>query len=237
MFNPSVFDHIRVFWHKMLLCSACLFLTLQLELALTLKNPRSLQWRMAFGKHNLGARALHCCWVSLVLDISGDRASTELFKIKQQFIQIFPTFWIQMFAWFLWFYTYMLLSSTKVFVLNNIMWLFCVTWKYTYDSKNSICITANRLLNLSRYVYSFYMFLEYLPLWKSADVHVTYYVLHVCVCVCVLVAQSCPTVCYLLDYSPPGSSVHGILQARVLVWGVISFSRGPFPPSVQTQVS
>ena len=65
MFNPSVFDHIRVFWHKMLLCSACLFPTLQLELAMTLRNPRSLQWRMAFGKHNLGARALHCCWVIL----------------------------------------------------------------------------------------------------------------------------------------------------------------------------
>ena len=165
--------------------------------------------------------------LSLVLDISGDRASTELFKIKQQFIQIFPTFWIQMFAWFLWFYTYMLLSSTKVFVLNNIMWLFCVTWKYTYDSKNSICITANRLLNLSRYVYSFYMFLEYLPLWKSADVHVTYYVLHVCVCVCVSrsVMSDCllppglqPTRLFCPWNSPgksPGLGCHFLLQRTI----------------------
>ena len=38
------------------------------------------------------------------------------------------------------------------------------------------------------------------------------------------VAQSCPTPCDPVDQSPPGSSVHGILQARVLEWGAISFS-------------
>ena len=40
------------------------------------------------------------------------------------------------------------------------------------------------------------------------------------------VAQSCPTVCDPMDCSPPGSSVHGIFQARVLEWVAISFSRG-----------
>ena len=38
------------------------------------------------------------------------------------------------------------------------------------------------------------------------------------------VAQSCPTLCDPLDWSPPGSSVHGIFQARVLEWGAIAFS-------------
>ena len=38
------------------------------------------------------------------------------------------------------------------------------------------------------------------------------------------VAQSCPTLSDLMDYSPPGSSIHGILQARVLEWGAIAFS-------------
>ena len=38
------------------------------------------------------------------------------------------------------------------------------------------------------------------------------------------VAQSCPTLCYPMDCSLPGSSVHGILQARVLEWGAIAFS-------------
>ena len=38
------------------------------------------------------------------------------------------------------------------------------------------------------------------------------------------VAQSCPTLCNPMDYSPPGSPVHGIFQARVLEWGAIAFS-------------
>ena len=41
-----------------------------------------------------------------------------------------------------------------------------------------------------------------------------------------LVAQSCPTLCTLLECSPPGLSVHGVSQARTLEWVAISFSRG-----------
>ena len=36
--------------------------------------------------------------------------------------------------------------------------------------------------------------------------------------------QLCPTLCNPIDGSPPGSSVHGILQARELEWGAIAFS-------------
>ena len=39
-------------------------------------------------------------------------------------------------------------------------------------------------------------------------------------------AQSCPTLCDPMDYSLQGSSAHGILQARVLDWVAVSFSRG-----------
>ena len=42
----------------------------------------------------------------------------------------------------------------------------------------------------------------------------------------VSVAQSRPTFCDPKDCSPPGSSVHGILQARILEWVTISYSRG-----------
>ena len=38
------------------------------------------------------------------------------------------------------------------------------------------------------------------------------------------VAQLCPTLCDPMDCSPPGSSIHGIFQARVLEWGAIAFS-------------
>ena len=43
------------------------------------------------------------------------------------------------------------------------------------------------------------------------------------------VTQSCPTLWDPMDCSPPGSSVHGILQARVLEWVAMPSSRGVFP--------
>ena len=42
---------------------------------------------------------------------------------------------------------------------------------------------------------------------------------------CVLVTQLCPTLCDPRDCSLPGSSVHELLQARILVWVAISFSK------------
>jgi len=69
----------------------------------------------------------------------------------------------------------------------------------------------------------------------------------VCVCVCVYffiyvcvhakLLQFCPTLCDSMDCSPPGSSVHGILQARMLEWVAIPFSRGSSPPWDQTCIS
>ena len=47
---------------------------------------------------------------------------------------------------------------------------------------------------------------------------------------CREVAQSCSTLCDPMDCSPPGSSLHGILQARVLEWVAISFSRESSQP-------
>ena len=51
------------------------------------------------------------------------------------------------------------------------------------------------------------------------------------------VPQSCLTLCDPMDCSPPGSSVHGILQARILEWVAISFSRGSSQARDRTQVS
>ena len=53
----------------------------------------------------------------------------------------------------------------------------------------------------------------------------------------VLVVQSCLILCNSMDYSTPGSSVHGIFQARILECIAISFSRGSSQPRDQTHVS
>ena len=53
----------------------------------------------------------------------------------------------------------------------------------------------------------------------------------------VLVAQSCPTLCNPMDCSPPGSSIHVILQARMLEWVAIPFSKGYSQCRDRTQVS
>ena len=44
----------------------------------------------------------------------------------------------------------------------------------------------------------------------------------------VLVTQSYPTLCDPMDCSPPGSSVHGTLQERILQWVAITFSRASY---------
>ena len=52
-----------------------------------------------------------------------------------------------------------------------------------------------------------------------------------------LVTQSCLTLCGPMDCSPPGSSVHGILQARILEWVAIPFSREPSRPRDGSRLS
>ena len=52
-----------------------------------------------------------------------------------------------------------------------------------------------------------------------------------------LVTQLCPILCDPTDCSPPGFSVHGILQARLLEWVAMPSSRASSQPRDQTQVS
>ena len=54
---------------------------------------------------------------------------------------------------------------------------------------------------------------------------------------CAKSLQSCMNLWYPMDYSPPSSSVYGILQARILEWVSMPSSRGPFQPRGQTYVS
>ena len=63
---------------------------------------------------------------------------------------------------------------------------------------------------------------------------VEFYPVIVCVC---SVAQSCPNLCNPMDCNPPGSSVHGIFEARILEWVAMASSRGCSQPRDQTHTS
>ena len=56
-------------------------------------------------------------------------------------------------------------------------------------------------------------------------------------CIHKIHAQSCPTLCDPMDFSLPGSSVHGILQARILEWVAIPLSKGSSQHRDRTWVS
>ena len=72
--------------------------------------------------------------------------------------------------------------------------------------------------------------------WKISQ-DISCHVYSAFVCVCVLVAQLCLILCNPMDCSPPGSSVHGILQARILEWVAMPSTRGSFRPRNLTWVS
>ena len=88
-----------------------------------------------------------------------------------------------------------------------------LTYGATSDSRH--CVLHNNLGICS-----------HLPVFACVCCHKPRTVWEVCVCVCVLVAQLCLTVCDPMDCSLPGFSVHGVLQTRILEWVSIPFSKG-----------
>ena len=74
-------------------------------------------------------------------------------------------------------------------------------------------------------------------LWYSYHMYVIPSQLFHSPCTCAKSLYSCLTLCDPMDYNLPGSSVHGILQARILEWVAISHSRGSSWPRDQTHVS
>ena len=74
-------------------------------------------------------------------------------------------------------------------------------------------------------------------LWRTVWRFLRKLVINYHLCMCVYSLQSCLTLCDPKDCRPPGSSVHGILQARILEWVAISYSRGSSWPRDQTRVS
>ena len=68
--------------------------------------------------------------------------------------------------------------------------------------------------------------------WRKLHVQPNRPVILLCLNVKVkmLVTQSSLTLCNTMDGSPPDSSAHGVLQARILEWVAVPFSRGSFQP-------
>ena len=65
-------------------------------------------------------------------------------------------------------------------------------------------------------------------LFMCVYVYVYVYV-YIDICVCMyLFTELCLTICSPMDYSPPGSFVHGVLQGRILEWVVVPFCKGLF---------
>ena len=82
--------------------------------------------------------------------------------------------------------------------------------------------TWKLLMSLNELESSYKIFPWIFHLWKKffrCGIYLDTY------CCCCLVAKSCLTLCDSMDSSLPGSSVHGISQARILEWIAISFSR------------
>ena len=112
-----------------------------------------------------------------------------------------------------------ILSLTHTHTLKGVQ-AYCLCWFIKYSTwVNSIWeITA--------------LFATFLLMWIFSKHKVQKYMK------CqVLATQSWPTLCNPVDCSPPGSSVFGILQARIPEWVAIPFSRGCSQPRNRTQVS
>jgi len=97
----------------------------------------------------------------------------------------------------------------------------------------ALCLSFSISLSLSLYIYI------YIHTHIHTCIYRQWFVIHIYmkVKVKVFVIQSCPTLCDPTDCSLPDSSVHGFLQARILEWVAIPFSRGSSWPRNQTQVS
>ena len=96
----------------------------------------------------------------------------------------------------------------------------CCQWEET-------CVGCLCFTSLSPAAFPLFCFKQQLDLWLNPG--------WICV-VCLLFAQSVPTLCNPVDCSRSGSSVHGISHVRILEWVVVSFSRGSSWPTDRTQV-
>ena len=135
------------------------------------------------------------------------------------------------------------MSLTSAYIssvqLLSCVWLFVSPWTVTHQA--SLSITNSRgllkLMSIESYRKNYFCFfclkrqLGIISIFKSSPSVLS------CVQVQMLVTQWCWILCNPIDCSPPGSSVHGILQARILEWVAISFCSWSSQSRNRTQVS
>ena len=123
----------------------------------------------------------------------------------------------------------MVLTSSRIYLLFLLYITFPknVVWPSLFKLECSFWET------LFRFIFECILLLHFLPLFFSSPVIHKLYLIHPpsvpiisSTCTCAKSFQLCLTLCDPVDCSPPGSSINGILQARILEWVAISFSRG-----------
>ena len=112
------------------------------------------------------------------------------------------------------------------------------SYKVCFHSSYLSSLFHLQALNISVFLFQIFFFLIGVkPLYTVVLVSALQQSESTICCVLCLVAQPCLTLCNPMDCSLPGSSAHGILQARILEWVAMPSSRGSSQPRDQTQVS
>ena len=136
-------------------------------------------------------------------------------------------------AWKLWGIWSTKRGNSNPCLKNTVICICVCVYIYTHTHISiHVCIHTYTYIHMSMCIHRHRH--VYVCMYTHMHIHVcvcmcTHMYIHVSMCVCTqtlsMCAQLCPTLCDYVDCSPPGSSVHGILQAKVLEWEAVSFSR------------
>ena len=154
-----------------------------------------------------------------------------LFRFSKESISLFHVFWPQVFIFLYYCYSIVISSGAlKISIINIPVWILYNQWKYFVFS------FQDYMFKLPRAAWENYTFLQFrlktprdcisCQLKGAAMLYSRVLLQRMKVKSESEVTQSCPTLHDPMDCSLPGSTAHGIFQARILLWVAISFSRG-----------
>ena len=139
---------------------------------------------------------------------------------------------------------YIVMCGSNVFIFitvwDSIVWICsniftlqghfdCFQFSATMNDTAMTLLSMSFCLHMCTFFFSIYLRMKFLCYWVNMH--------SLLVLCCAKLLQSCPTLYDPIDCSPPGSSVHGIFQARILEWVAMPPSRGSSQPRDWTCVS